>query len=56
MENVKNNRRSNNQHSGISGSARRQGGLLLVESYVRTEEVLNRETLLDLFKRWKEEE
>ena len=33
-----------------------RGRLLLVESYVRTEEVLNRETLLDLFKRWKEEE
>lgn len=33
-----------------------RGRLLLVESYVRTEEVLNRETLLDLFKRWKKKE
>ena len=33
-----------------------RGRLLLVESYVRTEEVLNRETLLDLFERWKKEE
>lgn len=33
-----------------------RGRLLLVESYVRTEETLNRKTLLDLFEKWKKEE